>query len=1083
MMHPSCNSLVRCSLPLASLALALLASQSAQAATCPELLGREIPAQAIGLPTSGARVTAATPVAGGGSAPQTFGAYCDVSAEIRPVDPATPAIRMRLVLPEQWNRKAMMFGGGGYNGTVPNVAGNVPAGPLDQPTPLGRGYAVFGSDSGHVADPASPGSFAWNDEALANYAHDALKKTRDTAVYLIEQRYGATPERSYFAGGSTGGREALAVVQQWPTDFHGAIVLYPAYNALALDLQFGRITRALAQPGAFPSLEKRAALLEAAMQACDGLDGVRDGVISHQAACNAQFDPARAKLNGKPLRCPGGADTSQRCLSDAQIHALRVFNSPIRFNFPLASGETHYPGFNTWGTDLGRPGEGVQLVVNRLGLNTLQPSYPMPVHGTGFAEGAPYHSGFWDEWVRFFVTRNPTFNSLTLDPQNPRPVAGAHQRAVAAPGRQPDRPVRIRPQRRQDPHGPRYLRPTGEHPRHRRVLRACAPRHGPGQDAALPALLRDPRLRPRRQHRVQRRLGFAERTGRLGRTGPCAAAAGRCRQRRRARPHPPAVRIPRLAEVRRQGRRQCRHKLRLRAEPQGHPLASEPAPAPRPAPSSNRPPRWTAPRQSWPRAIHVQPAGRFPCRYRAKAMRRASALARAIQPNSPATSATGTPFALCPVAARERPKTTTRGNTMRLHHKSLCHILCGGAVVIATHPASAAFVEDSKASIDLRNFYMNRDFRSGTGQSKAEEWAQGFMLKMESGYTEGPIGFGVDAIGLLGVKLDSSTDRVGTGILQSDRDAPNRAQDDYGSAGVTAKAKLSATTLHVGTLQPILPVVMRNDSRLLPQTYRGAWLQSKEIDGLTLDLGKLDRVNQRNSSDNEEMTAFNGGRRNIQFGSQTSSDEFLFAGARYAWSPELSTSYFYGGLDGIYKEHNFGLVHVLPLGDKQSFKTDLRYVHQTDDGGSNVDADAFGAMFTYKLGGHAFGAGYQQLNGDTGFAYIAGSDNSLVNLVQINDFGNEDERSWQVRYDYDFAAMGIPGLSLMTRYLSGDNVDRGPGASEGKTWERNTDLAYVFQSSPLKNLGLRLRNATTRSNFGSDLDENRFIVSYSLPLW
>ncbi|HAO76808.1 MAG TPA: outer membrane porin, OprD family, partial [Pseudomonas sp.] len=166
-----------------------------------------------------------------------------------------------------------------------------------------------------------------------------------------------------------------------------------------------------------------------------------------------------------------------------------------------------------------------------------------------------------------------------------------------------------------------------------------------------------------------------------------------------------------------------------------------------------------------------------------------------------------------------------------------------------------------------------------------------------------------------------------------------------------------------------------------------------------------------------------------------------------------------------------------------SFKTDLRYVHQTDDGGSNVDADAFGAMFTYKLGGHAFGAGYQQLNGDTGFAYIAGSDNSLVNLVQINDFGNEDERSWQVRYDYDFAAMGIPGLSLMTRYLSGDNVDRGPGASEGKTWERNTDLAYVFQSGPLKNLGLRLRNATTRSNFGSDLDENRFIVSYSLPLW
>lgn len=64
-----------------------------------------------------------------------------------------------------------------------------------------------------------------------------------------------------------------------------------------------------------------------------------------------------------------------------------------------------------------------------------------------------------------------------------------------------------------------------------------------------------------------------------------------------------------------------------------------------------------------------------------------------------------------------------------------------------------------------------------------------------------------------------------------------------------------------------------------------------------------------------------------------------------------------------------------------------------------------------------------------------------------------------------------------------EQVERCAGLSEGKTWERNTDLAYVVQGGPLKNLGLHLRNATTRSNFGSNLDENRFIVSYSLPLW
>ena len=398
-------------------------------------------------------------------------------------------------------------------------------------------------------------------------------------------------------------------------------------------------------------------------------------------------------------------------------------------------------------------------------------------------------------------------------------------------------------------------------------------------------------------------------------------------------------------------------------------------------------------------------------------------------------------------------------------------------------PALAAFVADSKALLDTRNFYMNRDFRQdGAAQSKAEEWAQGFMLRFESGYSEGPIGFGVDAIGLLGIKLDSSPDRTGTGILKSDREAPKRAQDEYGEAGLTAKLRASNSTLKLGTLQPVLPALMRNDSRLLPQTFRGAWFNSNELEGLSLDLGYIDRVNQRDSSDNQEMSVFNAGKRNIVLGSATTSDEFLFAGGRYQWTPELATSYYYGGLDGIYQQHLVNLVHQLPLGEGQSFKSDIRFARSSDDGGSNVDNDAFGALFTYRLGAQGFTVGYQHLSGDTGFAYVAGADNALVNLVQINDFGNQDERSWQLRYDFDFAALGVPGLSLMTRYLSGDNVDRGAGLSEGKTWERNTDIAYVFQDGPLKNLGLRLRNATTRSNFGPDLNENRFIVSYSLSL-
>jgi hypothetical protein len=421
---------------------------------------------------------------------------------------------------------------------------------------------------------------------------------------------------------------------------------------------------------------------------------------------------------------------------------------------------------------------------------------------------------------------------------------------------------------------------------------------------------------------------------------------------------------------------------------------------------------------------------------------------------------------------------------MRYDLKTLIHVVCTGSILGAAGSASAAFVGDSKASLDTRNFYMNRDFRQdGAMQSKAEEWAQGLTLRLESGFTEGPIGLGIDVSGLLGIKLDSSPDRVGTGLLKTNSEAPKRAKDEYGEAGITAKVRVSKSTLKLGTLQPMLPPLMRNDGRLLPQTFRGAWVNSNEIDGLSLDLGRIDRVNQRDSSNNEVLTVFNGGKRNIVLGQSKTSNEFLFGGGRYQWKPELTTSYYYGGLDGIYKQHLVNLVHQLSLGEGHSLKSDLRFVHSSGDGGSNVDNNAFGVLFTYKLGGHAFSSGYQHLSGNTGFANVNGADDALINQVQINDFGNQDEHSWQVRYDYDFAALGVPGLNLMTRYLSGDNVDRGPGLSEGKTWERNTDLGYVIQSGPLKNVGLKLRNATTRSNFLSDIDENRLIVSYSLALW
>lgn len=402
-----------------------------------------------------------------------------------------------------------------------------------------------------------------------------------------------------------------------------------------------------------------------------------------------------------------------------------------------------------------------------------------------------------------------------------------------------------------------------------------------------------------------------------------------------------------------------------------------------------------------------------------------------------------------------------------------------GATLAIPTMAQAAFIEDTKAGLELRNFYYNSDNRQdGAGQSKQDEWAQGFLLRVESGYTEGTVGFGVDALGLLGVKLDSSPDRTGTGLLPVGDSG--RAPDDYSELGLTAKAKVSKSVLKVGTLQLKNPAIGTSDSRLLPAVMSGGQLVSNEIDGLTLDLGYIDQINNRNSTNYEDMVVNNAGK-GITGTGGVESDEFVYLGGTYKVTKDLSASYYYSNLEDFYKQHALNLIHVLPIADGQSLKTDLRYQRSKDDGNTNVDNKAFGAMVTYSLSGHSFGLGYQKMSGDTGFAYVGGNiDPYLVNYVQIGDFAKTDEKSWQARYDFNFAAVGIPGLTFMTRYLTGDDF----GANgDGKEWERDTDIGYTFQEGALKNLNLKWRNATFRSNgTGSDIDQNRLIVSYTIPL-
>ncbi|OAI92661.1 OprD family porin [Pseudomonas putida] len=395
--------------------------------------------------------------------------------------------------------------------------------------------------------------------------------------------------------------------------------------------------------------------------------------------------------------------------------------------------------------------------------------------------------------------------------------------------------------------------------------------------------------------------------------------------------------------------------------------------------------------------------------------------------------------------------------------------------------AEADFFKDSTATLTTRNYYFSRDFSDIVGanrQSKAEEWAQGFILSFKSGYTPGTVGFGVDAIGLLGVKLDSSPDRANTGLLPVQEDG--EAADNYSRLGLTLKARLSKTELKFGELQPNLPVLAFSDIRLLPPTYQGVAVSSAEIDGLTLQAGHLTSTHLRNESGDGKMSAMLGHVPQRQ----AQSDGFNFAGADYAFNGNRTTaSLWYGQLEDIYEQGFLGLKHSQPLGD-WVLGANLGYYTAREDGDAllgNIDNQALFSLLSAKRGGHTFYIGYQAMYGDSPFPRVFANITPLGNEVPTYEFAYTDERSWQARYDYDFAAMGVPGLTAGVRYITGDNVDTGRGF-EGKDRERDLDIAYVVQSGVLGGLGIRVRNAVARSNYRSDIDENRLIFTYTWKL-
>jgi feruloyl esterase len=402
----------RVMLALAGALFALPAAAQTTGERCAALAGQRIAADAISLPTTGAEVTAArlVPAAEAGN---RNGEYCLVRGAIHPVDPAAPRILFQANLPTHWNGKALQLGGGGYNGNIPNTLGQPTLGPDTVPTPLARGFLTFAGDSGHQAPDADDASFALNDEALLNFGWMHIRKTLDAVRAIAAVRYGNTPRRTYFIGGSTGGREGLTAALRWPEMYDGVVSNYPTAAFMGLRLWGAILARAVYDEDSAgwipPAMVERIA--RESLARCDGLDGAEDGLVSNPAACRAG-SPAALEA----LRCRGGeTGHPPHCLTPAQIdRTMAVYHQGYTLPYRLANGVDAYLGYNSL--------EGITM---QLGSQAayLQP----PVSGPN-----AHHVSRADQFIRNFVARAPELDLRTVDVQREGPFTRRIQELSAA---------------------------------------------------------------------------------------------------------------------------------------------------------------------------------------------------------------------------------------------------------------------------------------------------------------------------------------------------------------------------------------------------------------------------------------------------------------------------------------------------------------------------------------------------------------------------------------------------------------------------------------------------------------------------
>lgn len=272
----------------------------------------------------------------------------DTPAHCRVAGVIETEINFELLLPDAWNGRFLMGGGGGYVGSIQNQAMTATYSAVGG-TPLERGYATAGTDTGHVGDGVDATWALDRPDRQENFGHRAVHLTAEASKSIIRHYYDQGPAFSYFAGCSRGGGQGMMASQRYPDDFDGIVSGAPAYDWTAFTAGMVQTQQAIYPSGDVTTpiiTPDNLALLAAGIDAaCDTLDGVDDDILADPRRCG--FRP------GDLPRCDGDVPGAG-CVTDAQVAAIEaVYQGPVAggeplfFGFPFG-GENDPGGWDTW---------------------------------------------------------------------------------------------------------------------------------------------------------------------------------------------------------------------------------------------------------------------------------------------------------------------------------------------------------------------------------------------------------------------------------------------------------------------------------------------------------------------------------------------------------------------------------------------------------------------------------------------------------------------------------------------------------------------------------------------------------------